>query len=81
MHKDSYNIKGDYSESPMPSAKAGDKFPEPGVSGIKPKYSSGKDLMIGSYRGNGLVNDDANATPNWSEGDTLETGLVMRQPI
>lgn len=81
MHRDSYNIKGDYSESPMPSAKAGDKYPHGGVSGEKPKYSSGKDLMIGGYRGNGKVNDDANETPNWTQEDVMETGLILRQPI
>jgi len=81
MYKDNYNIKGDCMHTSMPSAEAGKNFPEGGVSGIKPKYSSGKDRMIGTYRGNGLVNDDANETPNWSEADTLETGLILRQPL
>lgn len=81
MHKDSYGIRTDFEQSPMPSAPAGDKFPEGGVSGVKPKYSSGRDTQIGRFRGNGKVNDDANETPNWSEKDTLETGLILRQPI
>jgi hypothetical protein len=81
MHRDSYGIKTDYSQSPMPSAKAGVKFPEGGVSGKLPKYSSGRDADIGRFRGNGLVNDDANETPNWSDEDRLETGLNSRQPI
>lgn len=80
-HRDSYGIREDWRDPTMPSAKAGDKFPEGGVSGVKPKYSSGRDPMIGGYRGNGLVNDDANETTSWSDSDMLETGLSSRQPI
>lgn len=80
-HRDSYGIREDYDQDLGPAAKAGDKFPEGGVSHKKPKYSSGRDPMLGKFRGNGLVNDDANETPNWSDEDTLETGLISRQPI
>jgi len=81
MYKDSYGIKENFDQSPMPSQEAGDKFPEPGVSKIKPKYSSGPDLMIGPRRGRGRVNDDANETPNWDKEDIMKTGLTSRQPI
>jgi len=79
-YRDSYGVDDNFSEDPMPTAKAGKNFPEPGVSGIKPKYSSGKDPMIGRYRGNGLVNDDAD-TPTLSQSESLKTGLKSRQPI
>ena len=80
-YKDSYGINEDYDSAVMPSATAGEKYPMPGVSKIKPKYSSGRDLKIGRRTGVGHVNADANETPNWSAKDTAETGLTSRQPI
>jgi len=56
-------------------------YPAPGVTGDKNKYSGERDYMIGRANGKGRVNQDANKTPNWSQTDTLETGLVSRQPL
>lgn len=60
---------------------AGDKFPEPGVSKDRPKYSAQRDYMIGSRNGTGNVNDNANETRDWSQEDTASTGLITRQPL
>lgn len=60
---------------------AGDKYPEPGVSKERPKYSAGRDYMIGSRNGTGKVNDNANETSDWSKEDTASTGLITRQPL
>ena len=56
-------------------------YPTPGVTGIKNKYSSERDYMIGSANRNGRVNQDADKKTNWSQKDSLETGLISRQPL
>lgn len=56
-------------------------YPAPGVTGEKPKYSGERDYMIGRANGKGRVNQDANKTENWSESDSLNTGLSSRQPL
>jgi hypothetical protein len=60
---------------------AGDKYPTPGVSGVSNKMSGSQDWMIGSRRGNGEVNDNANETVDFSRQDKADSGLIMRQPL